>query len=34
MKDKDLGLDRPITRRDLVHGLGALAGPALTLTLQ
>jgi spermidine dehydrogenase len=29
MKDKELGLDRPITRRDLIHGLGALAGTAL-----
>jgi spermidine dehydrogenase len=29
MKDKDLGLDRPITRRDLIQGLGALAGTAV-----
>jgi spermidine dehydrogenase len=29
MKDKDLGLDRPITRRDMIHGLGALAGTAV-----
>jgi spermidine dehydrogenase len=29
MKDRELGLDRAITRRDLIHGLGAVAGASL-----
>jgi spermidine dehydrogenase len=28
-KDRELGLHRPITRRDLIHGLGTIAGVAM-----
>ncbi len=28
-KDRDLGMDRPISRRDVLHGMGVLAGGAL-----
>ena len=28
-KDRDLGMDRAISRRDLLHGMGALAAGAL-----
>jgi len=27
-KDRDLGMDRTISRRDLLHGMGALAAGA------
>ena len=28
-RDRDLGMDRPISRRDLLHGMGAIAAASL-----